>query len=579
MLKKLFRWIVRAVVTVFILFVIVALSEYIEQRIPSGSVLVVTLKGPVVERGATGFLSAFKPHQTALDSIRRAITHAEHDPRIVGLAVEEGDVQMDLAQAQQIAALIKKFRSTGKWTAAYMQTAGDFAPGNLPYIVAAATGNVSMMPEGELNIVGVGVRELFARGTLDWLGVTPNFAAIGAYKTAANILTQKDFTPAQHEEDTWLVNSMYNQVVAAIASERGLKPSDVEALIDQAPLSPQAGLKAHLIDRIEYQDQFIDRVKNHGGTEHDLIDYTNYAKPGMLSRFGVKDKIAVIYCDGEIVLGPSTGFGITGGKVIGSNDLVAAFNKARKDDSVRAVIFRVNSPGGSVLASEIIRRAVERTAKVKPIVVSMSGYAASGGYWVSTPAKYMIAEPGTITGSIGVLGGKFNIGPAAQKIYLNSGTVSRGANVDMFDAFTNFTPQQMQVFKNQILGETYQHFLKIVAKSRHLTVEDVDSIARGRVWTGQQALKRKLVDKLGGFNAALAEAKKLAKIPPGRKVALVELPQRAGFVERLLSGQFAQVTYLPPDLKNLAPAIVAARAAFNGNGLFCIAYCPVVPII
>lgn len=579
MLRKIFRWFVRAAITLVVLFAIALLSDYLAHRVASGSVLVVKLRGPVVERGPTGLLSAFGPSQTPLNVLRRAITKAEKDPRIVGLAVEETDPQMELAQAQEIVTLIKHFKATGKWTAAYMETAGDFGPGNLPYIVASATGDVAMMPEGELNIVGVGMREIFARGTLDWLGITPNFAAIGAYKTAGNIFTEKDFTAAQREEDDSLIGGMYDQIVAAISAERAMKPDDVKALIDQAPLSPKAGLKAHLIDHIEYLDQFTDGVKHHGGVRHDLVQYTDYGQPGMLSGLGVKDKIAVIYCDGEIVRGPSQGFGMTGGKVIGSDDLVDAFKTAREDDSVRAIVLRVNSPGGSVVASELIRRAAVLAAKKKPIVVSMSGYAASGGYWISTPAKFMVAEPGTVTGSIGVLGGKFNLSPAAQKIYLNTGPVTRGANVEMFDEFTDFTPAQATMFKDQILGETYQHFLQIVAKSRHLTVEDVDQIAQGRVWTGQQALGNKLIDEMGGFNKALAEAKKLANIPPEREVVLEELPEMPGLLERILSGRFAQAASLGPALKNFAPALVAVRAALSGNGLFCVAYCPVVPVL
>ena len=186
-----------------------------------------------------------------------------------------------------------------------------------------------------------------------------------------------------------------------------------------------------------------------------------------------------------------------------SDDFTEAFKTAREDDSVRAVILRVDSPGGSVIASELIRHAAELTANKKPIIVSMSGYAASGGYWVSTPATFIIAEPGTITGSIGVLGGKFNLAPAAQKIYLNSGAVGRGANVEMFDEFTDFTPGQMKIFQEQMLGDTYHKFLKVVADSRHMSIDAVDTIAQGRVWTGEQAAHLKLVDQLGGFSDAL----------------------------------------------------------------------------
>jgi protease-4 len=258
-----------------------------------------------------------------------------------------------------------------------------------------------------------------------------------------------------------------------------------------------------------------------------------------------------------------------------------AFKKAREDDSIRAVVLRVDSPGGSVIGSELIRHAAERTAHRKPIVVSMSGYAASGGYWVSTPASYIVAEPGTITGSIGVLGGKFNLGPASQKIYMNSGAISRGANVEMFDEFTDFTPGQLKIFQDQLLGDTYQKFLKVVADSRHMSVDSVNTIAQGRVWTGQQAEQNKLVDKLGGFSDALAEAKKLAKLPTDKEVALIELPEQPGLLSKLVDGGqvMARASQMPSAMRTMAPALMLIRAALSHGGTIGAVYCPVVPIL
>lgn len=581
MLRKSLRWLLRAIVTIVILAVIAVISDYLSHRVEAGSVMVVTFKGPVVERATPSFFGALAPHETPLDKLRVALNLAAKDPRITGLAIKIIDTEMELAQAQEIAAMVHKFRKSGKWAAAYIETAGEFSPGNLPFMVAAATGEVSIMPEGELNLVGVGMREIFARGTLDWLGVRPNFGAIGKYKTAANLFTEKDFTPSQREEDEALMGNMFDQIVKQNADERAIGVDQMRAIVDQAPLTAEAGLKQKLVDHIEYDDQFIHRAKNHGGREHPLIEFTDYARPSMLGGFGAPDEIAVIYCDGEIVRGEAQGFGIaSGGEVAGSDELGAAFKKAREDDAIRAVVFRINSPGGSVLGSELIRRGAELTAsKHKPIVVSMSGYAASGGYWVSTPAIRMISEPGTITGSIGVLGGKFNVGPAAAKIYLNTGAVTRGANVEMFDEFTDFTPAQMKLFQDQILGDTYHRFLKIVANSRHMTVEDVDRIAQGRVWTGEQAREVKLIDALGGFDDALAAAKKAANIPADRPVALIELPERPGVIQMLLSGRAARAPQVPAAIRSMLPVLRILRAAIPHGGTFGAAYCPVVPIL
>ncbi len=581
MLRKALRWLLRTVVIVVALFLVALLSEYISHRVQAGSVLVVTFDGPVVERGSTNFLGILSPHETPLNVMRVALTKAAKDPRISGLAVKIIDTQMELSQAQEIASLIRRFKDSGKWTAAYVETAGEMSPGNLPYLVAAATGDISLMPEGELDLVGVGMREIFARGTLDWIGVKPNFASLGKFKSAANIFTEKDFTPAQREEDESLVGAMFDQIVEQTAKERNINAEAMRAIVDQAPLNAGLSLKNHMVERLEYDDQFTDRIKHHGGGSHRTVDFTDYVHPSMLSGFGSQDTIAVIYCNGEIVRGQAEGIGLTGREMAASDDMEEAFKTAREDDSVRAVILRVDSPGGSVIASELIRHAAEITAQKKPIIVSMSGYAASGGYWVSTPASLIIAEPGTITGSIGVLGGKFNLGPAAQKIYLNSGAVTRGANVEMFDEFTDFTPAQMKIFQDQLLGDTYQKFLKVVADSRHMSIDAVNDIAQGRVWTGDQAAQNRLVDKLGGFSDALAAAKKAAKLPPDREVALVELPEQPGPLAKLLSGGLvtASAPQLPPAMRSATPALMMVKAALSrGSGTIGAVYCPVVPI-
>ena len=213
------------------------------------------------------------------------------------------------------------------------------SPGNLPYLVAAATGDVSLMPEGELDLVGVGVREIFARGTLDWLGVRPNFASIGKYKTFADVFTEKDFTAGQREEDEALVGGMFDQIVSQTSQERGISADQMRAMVDQAPLNASLSfLKSHMVERLEYDDQFTERIKHRDGITHRLLNFTDYVRPNMISGFGTQNEIAVIYCDGEIVRGASGGIGLTGTEMAASDDMEEAFKKAREDDSIRAVI-------------------------------------------------------------------------------------------------------------------------------------------------------------------------------------------------------------------------------------------------
>ena len=582
MLKWLFRWILRTIVLLLALVAFAAISDYITHRVAHNSVLVLELDGPVVERGQGGVLRLLSGgHAVALNVVREALHNAGEDPRIVGLAVEVIDPHMELAQAQELSGLIHEFAGHGKWTAAYLESAGEFEPGNSAYLVASAADEVSLMPQGELNLLGVQLREMFLRGTFDWLGIKPNMEAIGQYKSARNVFTEKDFTPPQREEDDALVASLFGQIVGQISKQRKLDGDAVRGLIDHAPLTAAAGLKAHLVDKLEYQDQFSDRMKHRGGRKHPLLDYDNYARPRLLPSMGETDQIAVIYGSGEIQRG-SGGFDpllSPSGAAMGSDSMEEAFTQAREDDSVRAVVFRVDSPGGSVIGSELIRRQVELTARKKPVVVSMSGYAASGGYWVSTPAAKIIADAGTITGSIGVLGGKFNIAPAAAKLGINTDAVARGANVAMFDQFADFTPGQLEILRTQILGDTYQQFVALVAHGRHLSVDQVNQVAQGRVWTGEQALPIKLVDRIGDFDAALKEARAEAKLPPQKKVGLIELPVQPGLIESLLSGRDLDGRLSAAILKTLAPLRHVAQLAPAARGFFGELYCTRMPIL
>ena len=580
MLKRLLRWFIKTALMLVVLFAIVIISQYLSHRYKPGSVLVLKLDGAVVERSSTNALGIMSSDQTALDVIRRSLKGAGTDNRIVGLAIKVFDPQMQLAQAQELCAMIAEFRSHGKWTTAYMETAGEGGFGNLPFMVASAADEVSMMPQGEINILGVGMREMFARGLLDWIKVNPNFAAIGKYKDAANIFTEKDFTPAQREEDEALMGSMFDQMIAESAAHRHLTVDQMHAIVDRAPITASDGLKSHLVDRLEYEDQFDDRVEKYRGEHHETIEASSYVRSAG-PHFGGRDRIAVVYGVGAIQRGAG-GFDpilSPGSEAMGSDDIVKAFKDAREDDGIRAVVFRVDSPGGSVIASELIRRAVELTAAKKPLVVSMASYAASGGYWVSTPAAAIISDPGTITGSIGVLGGKFNVSGAATALGVNTGSVSRGANALMFDSFSDFTPAQSQIFRDQLLGGTYQYFLEIVAKQRHMTVAQVNDVAQGRVWTGDQALKVKLVDKLGGLSDAIDQARKLAHLDPTAHVQIVELPEEVSFIGKLMSGQISGsvAQWQPP--RALAPLISLVQEVLTRQAEMGQVYCPVAPLM
>jgi protease-4 len=580
MLKRFFRWLVKLLVFAAVIFVVAAVARFFAHRYRPGSVIVLQLDGPLLERASYSIPGLTQPHQTALNVVRRALRGAESDPRITGLAVKVIDPDIELAQAQELSSLITDFGRRGKWTTAYLETAGESGYGNLPYLVASAASEVSMMPQGEMNLLGVSIRELFARPLLDWMKIKPDLYAIGKYKDAGNIFTQKNYTAPQYEQDDALAGAMFDQIVSETAWHRHIAPDAVRAVIDRAPISANEAMRVRLLDRLEYEDQFNERVQNYRGEHHDLIDFDSYAPPSQW--FGPHPKIAIVYGLGAIQRGESSYDPVLspGSASMGSDNMKEAFKKAREDGSIRAVVFRINSPGGSVIASELIRHQVELCAKKKPVVISMAEYAASGGYWIATPGAQIFADPGTITGSIGVLGGKFDFSGGVQAIGVNSGAVTRGKNAGMFDPFSSFTPSQVDLFNQQILGDTYQYFLKLVAERRHLTVTQVNDIAQGRVWTGAQAVRNKLVDKLGGFDAALYQAKILAKINPQEQVQLVELPGRPGLLSRLLTGRiYGQARFSPELVRALEPLLWLSRAALAHRGIIAQAYCPLVPML
>lgn len=583
MLKRLLRWLLRVAIGLAVLFVCLLVVDYFSHRVHPDSVLVVEIDGPLAERASSGLVATLEgSDETALSTVRKAIHGAARDPNFVGLALKVIDPEMEMAQAQEISAMVRDFGHQHKWTTAYIETAGEFEPGNLPYLVASSAQEVSMMPQGELNLVGLELRSLFFRGTLDWLGIKPYLDAIGDYKTARNTFTEKGFTAAQRESDQGLVDDLYRQLVAQVALQRHLSPSAVSADIDQAPLDVPAGLRDKLIDRAEYEDEFDDRIKNRDNREHPTVDYQTYARPRLLAGWGGGDRIAVIYGSGSIERG-SGGYDpilSPGGTSMGSDTIADAFDAARDDDSIKAVVFRVDSPGGSVIASELIRREAELCAKKKPLIVSMSGYAASGGYWISTPASRILADPATITGSIGVLGGKFDVSGAAAKLGINSAAVSRGANIGLFDQFSELSPQQEQILHDRLLGAVYHEFVERVAKSRHMKYDQVDRIAQGRVWTGQQALGLHLLDKLGDLDDAVAEARAAAKLPADRPVQIVDLPRQPGLVQQLLSGGLdSRAPMTIALIRALRPILGAMRGALAKGGAAGALYCADLPFI
>ena len=494
--------------------------------LPKEVVLTFKLSGPIPELTADdpfARLSGGEP--ISLRELHAALAEAARDERVVGLRLHVDSYEGGLATAQEIRSLIKGLADAGKWTAAYLDTAGEFAPGNSVYYLASACDEVSLNPAGDVNLIGMSARSPFVRGTMDKLGIEPEFPGRGDYKTARFLYTERDFTPAHREMMGWLVDSLMQQMVGDIAASRELAPEQVRELIDRAPFFGDEAVAAGLVDHLEEWPEFTERIEQRASDRAEVVGLHAYLKRSHGSHGGAK--IAVVSGVGAIMRGPGgKGFSLFGAEdVMGSDTIARAFRDAREARGVKAVVFRVDSPGGSALASEIIRREMVRTAEKLPVVVSMKDVAASGGYWVSCGARKILADPGTFTGSIGVLGGHLNMDRFwAEKLGVTFGRLDAGRNANIYGSLESWTDEQRAIV-DRMLDRIYDDFLDRASAARGMSREAVDAIARGRVWTGAQALDNGLVDELGGFDRAVAVAKELGGVGAEERVELVDFPK------------------------------------------------------
>ncbi len=505
------------------------------EAVPSEGILSLRLDRKIVEITSEDPLAQlFGEQPLSMRDIRRALRTAAQDDGIKGVRVRVDSFGGGIANAQEIRELLRGVSRAGKWTAAYMDTAGEFGPGNTVYYIASACDEISLNPAGDVNLIGFSVRSPFIRGTLDKLEIKPEFPGRGAYKTARFMYTKKDFTPEAREMMGWLVGSLEDQLVNGVASGRKLDPETVRELMDRGPLSADEALKAGLVDHLEDWYSCSERLKEKASGDPDFVSLAAYLKTHRSPATG--PRIAVITAVGAIARGESGNEAnpMFGGNRMGSDTIARAWRKVRKTSRIKAVVFRIDSPGGSAVASEIIRQEMARTAEKIPVVVSMSNLAASGGYWITCGAQKIVADPATLTASIGVFGGHLNMdGFWRDKLGVTFGRLDTNRNSAIYGGLEDWTDEQRAII-NKVLDRIYNQFTGLVAKSRKMTPEQVDSMGRGRVFTGEQALEKGLVDELGGFDEAVALAKKLAGISPETAVRLVDYPRPEPWWRRIL---------------------------------------------
>jgi protease IV len=480
------------------------------------------LTQPLVEQEPSDPVAKFRTRgKPRLRAIIRTLHEAGADARVAGLIAKVGGKQLTLSTAQELRDAVTAFAASGKPTVAWTDTYGESSNGTTAYFLASGFSEVWLQPTGELNLLGVASEVQFLRGVLDKLGVDPQLGRRYEYKNAADRIIQSEFTPAHREASDRLAASAWEQVVDAITTARGLTADELQAAVDTSPLFSDEAQQARLVDRLGYRDEVYTDVRRRLGGDVRLLfadKWTPDRKPVARIVHQAKQKsapgIALVDGAGGIVTGRSRRTPLQG-PMMGSDTICAAFRAAVRDDKVRAIVFRVDSPGGSAVASDSIWREVKcaRTAG-KPVIVSMGSMAGSGGYYVSCSADVIVATPSTLTGSIGVVGGKAVTTGLTDRIGLSYGAVHRGAHALMHSTHQSFSDSEKARLEAW-LDRIYTDFTGAVAESRGMTREAVHEVAKGRVWTGADAQKHGLIDELGGLRTAVAIARERAGLPPG----------------------------------------------------------------
>ncbi|WP_448203321.1 signal peptide peptidase SppA [Azospirillum sp. sgz302134] len=540
-----------------------------EPTLPDTIVLELDLKGSLTE-AAGGRLGGFLGHEKTLREVLDALERGRRDPRVKGVLANfgGGGDGAGFAQAQELRTAIERFRASGRFAIAFAEAYGESGSGNRSYLLASAFDEVWMQPLGMLGLTGLSAQIPFARGALDKLDIQPQLMQREEYKSFADTFTKTDFTPAHREMIESLLGDLTNQVVDGVAKSRRLAPAAVRAAMDKAPLLDKEALDAKLIDRLGYADEArAEALRRAGGpADADMVepaDYLRVAGPA----YGSGPVIALIHASGTITSGKSDKPGI-GEVTAGAETIVQAIEDAADDPDVKAILFRIDSGGGGVTASETIRRALSRARESgKPVIASMGDTAASGGYWIALAADRIVASPGTITGSIGVVAGKMSVNALSERLGVHWGIVDTGRNAGMWSPVRPFSPTGEERL-TALIDASYATFLNRVAEARHLTPDQAHAAAKGRVWSGAQARDLGLVDDLGGVDAALTLAKVEAKLERDAPVTLEPFPKPKSVFQEirdLASGKgdlveaAAMLAELRPLLGQLAPFVRAAR--------------------
>ena len=518
------------------------------------------LSGKIVEENTrVGIFGKKKP--TMIDLLND-IERAKEDKSIKGIILRIDPLDIGLAKAQEIREAILDFKESGKSVIAYMEFGG-----NKEYYIATTADKIVMMPRGYLMFTGLNAEVTFIKRTLEKLGIVADLEHIGDYKSASDLVTRDKMSEAHREVVNSLLDDMYDQITRDVAFLRGWSQEEVKSKIDQGPFTASEAYEANLVDTLMYYDQIDDMIKKMEGKKPNRINHKRYAHRTYYKySWAIPPKIAVIFASGSIFEGENRK-DFLWGDIMGSETIARAIKTAREDKTVKAIVFRVDSPGGSGIDSDVILREIVRTKGKKPFIVSMSDVAASGGYWISLAADTILSLPGTYTGSIGVISGKVSLQGLYEKIGFTKEVIKRGKHADFFTTTRQFTDEEREVVKRQI-KEFYSDFVEKVAEGRGMSYEEVDAIGKGRVWTGRQAKGNGLVDELGGMSLALAIAKEKAGIAEDAEVEVLTLPKGRRWPPTSFTNMFS----LSPDLNSIMDELKESNLFDNDQILLLMPY-------
>lgn len=510
--------------------------------VPNNSVLVLSVTGGLPDYAPEDPMARLLgvEQKQSFTSLLTQLRKAKVDSRVGGVLLDIDFPGIGWGKADELREAIKDFRASGKPVYAYMEIGT-----NREYYIATAAEKIFLPPGGDLYVNGFAAQAMFYRGSLDKLGIEPQFVKIGKYKNAPDQYTEKEMSEGQKETINAILDDYYGRMVATIAETRKKSPEDVKALIDNAPYNAPQAKTQGLIDDAIYREQVYDDLKNRLGYKAEdklrTIRAGEYREiPSDSLGLNNGEKVAVIYASGAITGGSSNNSPF-GGEMVGSDTIVKAVNDAANDSSIKAIVLRVDSPGGSALASDLMWYALENAKAKKPVVVSMGDVAASGGYYISCNADKIVAEPSTVTGSIGVFMGKPVLKGFYDWVGVNTQYTTRGKNAGIFREDTKWEGDELAKMVEQNNNIYFTNFVPKVAKGRKMSEEKVNTIGQGRVWTGAQAKENGLIDEFGGLEKAIEIAKQLANLPADKDVRRIAYPEARPFFESIFGSNETSV--------------------------------------